>query len=50
MIRIVYQTGLLVQKNGLRFLERHTVLGRVGLCLTPVPGKAYIAHSIIIAI
>lgn len=50
MIGIINQTCTLVQKSGLRFFEGHTVLDRVGLRLTSVPGEAYIAHSIIIAI
>ena len=50
MIRIVYQAGVLVQKNSLSFLERDTVFRDVGSGLSWVPGKGNIAHSIILAV
>ena len=50
VIRVSDQTGILVQKDGLRLFKRNTVFAKVGPCLPPVPGKLKIAHSIIVAI
>src|ERR1700691_540469 len=50
VIRIVYQAAALVEKNGLRFLERDAMLYEIRLGLAPVPGQLDIAHSIILAI
>jgi hypothetical protein len=50
MIWVIEQTGAIVEKYSLRFLEGHTMFLKVGLGLTPIPGKFDIAHSIILAI
>ena len=50
VIGIVDQACALVQENRLRLVERDAVLGEVGSSLAPVPGKVYIAHSIILAL
>jgi hypothetical protein len=50
VIRIVDKAGVLVQKRSLGFLERDAVLCKVQSGLAAIPGKFYIAHSIILAI
>jgi len=50
VIRVIDQAGVFVQKNGLSFLEGNAVLHQIGSGLAAIPGKFYIAHSIILAI
>jgi hypothetical protein len=50
LIRIVGQTGGLVEENGLSFLKGDTVFVQVRAGLATIPGKFDIAHSIMLAI
>jgi len=50
VIWVIDQARVLVQKNGLCFLEGDAVLYQVGSSLAAIPGKFYIAQSIILAI
>ena|ERR1700733_1014760 len=50
VIWIVDQAGILIQEHSLGFLERDAVLCKVQSGLAAIPGKLYIAHSIMLAI
>jgi hypothetical protein len=50
VIRIVNQSGAIIQKNTLGFLKRDPMLRHVGPSLALIPGKFNIAHSIILAL
>jgi hypothetical protein len=49
VVRIVDQAGVLIQKDGLRFLKRDAVLYQVGFSFAAIPGKFDIAYIIILA-
>jgi hypothetical protein len=49
VIRVIDQSGVLVQKNSPCFLEGDAMLYQVGSTFATIPGKFNIAHSIILA-
>jgi hypothetical protein len=50
MFGVIDQAGMLIKKSSLRLFERDAVLLEILLGLARLPGKFYIAHSIILAI